>query len=95
MPPEKAAFFVYTTRLKQKDFRAYDNLTNYIKTLPEKEKTWVLLDNDYVEVKDKKGNLLYKTKSCIDEFPYMLTDNDGKKTRLCYVRSELSHIILH
>lgn len=53
-----------------------------VKTLPEKEKTWVLLDNDYVEVKDKKGNLLYKTKSCIDKFPYMLTDNDGKKTKV-------------
>ena len=34
MPPEKAAFFVYTTRLKQKDFRAYDNLTIYIRKHP-------------------------------------------------------------
>lgn len=51
-----------------------------VKKLPEIEKEWILLDNDYIEVineKDKK--LLYKYKSCIDEFPYEIKDENGKK----------------
>lgn len=31
-----------------------------VKQLPETEKLWVLLDNDYRDVKDKKGNVLYR-----------------------------------
>lgn len=41
-----------------------------VKSLPDKEKAWVLLDNDFHDVKDRKGNLLYRYKSCVDEFPY-------------------------
>lgn len=41
-----------------------------VKGLPETEKTWVLLDDGFKEVKDNKGTLLYRYKSCIDEFPY-------------------------
>lgn len=52
-----------------------------IKTLPETEKTWVFLENDdWVEVKDKDNNLLYKYKSCIDQFPYTVEDGGIKKT---------------
>lgn len=49
------------------------------KQLPDTEKVWLLLENDYVDVKDSQGNLLYKTKSCIDTFPYSFIDDNGKK----------------
>mgnify|MGYP000019556943 CR=1 FL=1 len=32
------------------------------------KKTWVLLENDYVDVKNKKGEVLYRIKDCVDEF---------------------------
>lgn len=50
-----------------------------VKQLPETEKLWVLLDNDYRDVKDKKGNVLYRIKECIDDFPYQTVDKNGKK----------------
>lgn len=50
-----------------------------VKSLPETEKTWVLLDNDYVDVKNKKGETLYRIKECVDDFSYSYTDNDGHK----------------
>ena len=50
-----------------------------VKQLPEKEKVWVLLDNDYKDVKDHNGNILYSYKSCIDKFPYVYEDEEGKK----------------
>jgi transposase len=51
-----------------------------VKTLPETEKTWVLLDNDYIDVKNKKGAILYRIKECVDDFPYSYTDNAGHKS---------------
>ena len=52
-----------------------------IKTLPDKEKKWVLLNNDdWKEVKNDEGTLLYKYKSCIDKFPYNIEINDKKRT---------------
>lgn len=50
-----------------------------VKQLPETEKLWVLLDNDYRDVKDKKGNVLYRIKECIDDFLYQIVDKNGKK----------------
>jgi hypothetical protein len=50
-----------------------------VKALAEIEKTWVLLDNDYVDIKNEKGQVLYRMKECIDDFPYTFTDNTGKK----------------
>ena len=49
-----------------------------VKGLPETEKTWVLLDNGFTDVRDKKGNLLYRYKSCIDSFPYKV-EHEGKE----------------
>ena len=49
------------------------------KTLPEVEKKWIFLNNDYVDVKDSNGTLLYRVKECIDEFPYSFEDDNGKK----------------
>ena len=50
-----------------------------VKTLPETEKTWVLLDNDYVDVKSKKGEVLYRIKECVDVFNYSYVDNTGHR----------------
>lgn len=49
-----------------------------VKGLPETEKTWVLLENGFTDVRNKKGKLLYRYKSCIDEFPYKVEHN-GKE----------------
>ena len=45
-----------------------------VKQLPETEKTWVLLKNDYRDVKNKNGDVLYRIKECVDDFPYKYTD---------------------
>lgn len=50
-----------------------------VKQLPEKEKIWLKSENDWVCKYDEQGELLYKFKSCIDEFPYTITDINGKK----------------
>lgn len=50
-----------------------------VKTLPETEKTWVLLKNDYADVKNKKGEVLYRIKECVDDFTYTYTDESGHK----------------
>ncbi len=50
-----------------------------VKGLPETEKVWVRLDNDYTDVKDRDGNVLYRIKACVDDFPYDYYDENGKK----------------
>ena len=50
-----------------------------VKMLPETEKTWVLLNNEYKKVSNTNGEIHYLYKSCIDEFPYVYTDSNGKK----------------
>ena len=47
-----------------------------VKGLSEKEKVWVLLDQDFKEVRDRNGKTLYYYKSCIDKFPYKV-EHDG------------------
>ena len=64
-------------------FHAISNGDGYIfsksvKQLSETEKTWVLLENDYVDVTDKDGNLKYRYKECIDSFSYEVTDKTAK-----------------
>lgn len=53
-----------------------------VKTLPETEKTWVLLKDGYTNIKNKKGQVLYRIKECVDDFPYAYTDADGHKKNL-------------
>lgn len=53
-----------------------------VKMLPEAEKIWVLLENDYVDVKNKKGEVLYRIKDCVDDFNYNYTDKDGHRKTL-------------
>lgn len=49
-----------------------------VKQLPQTEKEWVLLDNDYTDIKDAAGNVIYRIKECTDEFPYKLKNESGK-----------------
>lgn len=65
-------------------YEARSNKDGYIfskscKQLPDVEKTWLLLDNDYIDIKDTENNTLYKIKECIDSFPYTFIDDNGQK----------------
>lgn len=55
-----------------------------VKQLPETEKTWVLLENDYRDVLDKEGNLRYRIKECVDDFPYDVTGENGTKRKVTF-----------
>ena len=60
-----------------------------VKTLPEKEKIWVLLNNeDWKEIKNDNGTLLYRYKSCIDKFPYHI-EIDGKKKTIYFTEKRV------
>ena len=45
-----------------------------VRQLPETERTWVLLPNDYREIKNAGGDVLYRIKECVDEFEYKFND---------------------
>jgi len=62
--------------LKQKDGYIF---SKSVKMLAAIEKDWIFLPQDYVDVKDSNGNILYRYKECIDDFPYDLIDSKGKK----------------
>lgn len=49
------------------------------KQLPEVEKTWLLLDNDYIDIKGTNGQTIYRIKECIDTFAYSFIDDDNRK----------------
>ena len=51
-----------------------------VKKLPKKEQDWVLLEDGYSNVCDISGNILYKYKSCVDDFEYSYFDGDKKIT---------------
>lgn len=49
------------------------------RNLSEKEKKWILLENDkntWVDYTDKDGKLLYRLKSCVDTFSYQFKEID-------------------
>ena len=50
-----------------------------VKMLPEVEKTWALLENDYVDIKNRDGKVLYRMKECVDDFVYTYTDENGHR----------------
>lgn len=50
-----------------------------VKILPDTEKTWLLLENGYVDVTNKKGEVLYRIKECVDDFTYTYTDSNGNR----------------
>lgn len=51
-----------------------------VKVLPEKEKKWVLLEQGFKEVRDKNKRLIYRYKSCVDEFPYNVIHEGRRAT---------------
>ena len=61
------------------------------KGLSEKEKQWLLLENDanvYTDYRDKSGKLLFRLKSCVDTFSYKFKETDPetgeeKETSFC------------
>ena len=62
-------------------FHAFKNGDGYIfsksvKQLSEMERTWVLLPNDYRDVKNANGDVLYRIKECVDDFEYKFTDSE-------------------
>ena len=52
-----------------------------VKMLPEVEKTWVLLPNDYRDVKNANGDVLYRIKECVDDFEYKFNDSETGKEK--------------
>lgn len=67
-------------------FHALKNGDGYIfsksvKQLPEVEKTWVLLPDDYRDVKNSNGSVLYRIKECVDEFEYKYNDSETGKVK--------------
>ena len=50
-----------------------------VKQLPKTEKTWMLLENDYRNVTNRKGEVVYRIKECVDDFPYTITTESGRK----------------
>lgn len=67
-------------------FHALKNGDGYIfsksvKQLPEIEKTWVLLPNDYRNVKNAAGEVMYRIKECVDDFEYKFLDSETGKTK--------------
>lgn len=61
-----------------------------VKTLSEKEKVWVLLPNDYREIKNSSGDVLYKIKECIDDFEYEIDDEKtGRKRRVTFTEKRV------
>ena len=67
-------------------FHALKNGDGYIfsksiKQLPDVEKTWVLLPNDYRDIKNSGGEIMYRMKECVDEFEYKFKDPDTGKDK--------------
>ena len=67
-------------------FHALKNGDGYIfsksvKQLSEIERTWVLLPNDYRDIKDANGDVLYRIKECVDEFEYKFKDTETEKIK--------------
>lgn len=50
-----------------------------VKQLPEIEKTWILLPNDYHDVKNASGEVMYRMKECVDDFEYKFNDPETGK----------------
>lgn len=67
-------------------FHALKNGDGYIfsksvKQLPETERIWVLLSNDYRNIRDDNGDVLYRIKECVDEFEYKFKDSETGKIK--------------
>ncbi len=73
--------------LKEKDGYIFSKA---VKSLSEKEKVWVLLPNDYREIKNSNGELMYKIKECIDDFEYDIDDEKiGRKRKVKFTEKRV------
>ena len=69
----------------QNIIKATENCDGYIfsksvKQIPDTEKKWVLLDEDFIDVPDVNGEIKYRYKSCVEDFQYSYTDEKtGRK----------------
>lgn len=52
-----------------------------MKQLPEIERIWVFLPNDYNDVKNTNGDVLYRIKKCVDDFEYRIKDTSTGRYR--------------
>jgi hypothetical protein len=64
-----------------------------VKQLPEIEQEWLLLKNGYKKVFDENGDLAYKIKSCIDEFSYDFTLENGTKKTVKLLQHRLRTLV--
>lgn len=64
------------------------------RNLSEKEKAWVLLENDanvFTDYTDEKGRILFRLKSCVDTFSYQFKETDpetGKEAATAFSVTE-------
>ena len=89
-----------TIRVADKGLNCADNIVHALKNgdgyifsksvkqLPETEQTWVLLPNDYREVKNKEGQILYRIKECVDGFEYRIKDSATGRLRTVTLREK-------
>lgn len=71
---------IYAASIEAKDGYIFSKSVHG-KNLSKAEKEWILLDNKYnqwVDVKDNNGKVLYKYKECIDDFDYKFKDENGQ-----------------
>lgn len=68
---------IYEARLNKDGYL----FSKSVKMLPEVEKKWILLEHDYRDKVDEKGNVLYRYKECVDTFPYEFINDEGKKVK--------------
>lgn len=67
-------------------FHALKNGDGYIfsksvKQLPETERTWLFLPNDYRDIKNTGGEVIFRIKECVDDFEYKFNDSETGKVR--------------
>lgn len=53
-----------------------------VKMLPQTEIDWVLLADGYRSVTDSNGELIFRSKSCVDKFPYTYVNEEGKRRKV-------------
>lgn len=59
-----------------------------VRQLPQVELAWVLNKNDWKDVKGASGEVAYRFKSCVDEYPYQF-EYEGKKRKLLFTEKRL------
>ena len=71
-----------------------DIYSKSVKQLSEKEKVWVLLNNNYKDVKDEYGNTVYRYKSCIEDLTILIKmmmvrlSKNNKRKKSLYLQSK-------